>query len=271
MGVRTSYSPDMPDFTRLLTTLLLTCLSAFAHGEKLRIVTEPWAPYVYLENGQAKGIDYDVTVEVFKRLGVEVEWQFLPWKRCLAMIDQGLADGILDIFQTEQRGTQLFYPNEPLSNVEFVLFYANARPHSINRLQDLRGLTVGTSPGYAYASAFSESPLFTREPAPTHEANFGKLQRGRIDLLITDRRVGRHLRKDLGLDREISELPLVVSTQSQYLAVRRNAGMQELMQRFAIELRSFKQEPAFTALNARYAGIPENFPATVEQQERSTP
>lgn len=261
----------MPDFTRLLTALLLTCLSAFAHGEKLRMVTEPWAPYVYLENGQAKGIDYEVSVEIFKRLGVEVDWQFLPWKRCLAMIDQGLADGILDIFQTEQRASQLFYPNEPLSEVEFVLFYANARPHSINTLQDLRGLTVGTSPGYAYAPAFSESPLFIREPAPTHEANFGKLQRGRIDVLITDRRVGRYLSKNLGLEQEVSELPLVVSRQSQYLAVRRNASMDGLMQRFAAELRRFKQEPAYAALNARYAGVTENFRTTVEQQERSTP
>jgi len=261
----------MPDFTRLLTAVLLTCLSAFAHGEQLRIVTEPWAPYVYLENGQAKGIDYDVTVEVFKRLGVEVEWQFLPWKRCLAMIDQGLADGILDIFYTEQRTHQLFFPSEPLSNVEFALFYATARPHQVSRLEDLRGLTVGTSPGYSYAPAFNDSPLFIREPAPTHEANFGKLQRGRIDLLITDRRVGRYLTKNLGLDEQISELPLLVSRQSQYLAVRRNAGMDLLMQRFDAELRRFKAEPAYAALNARYDKGADYFRNTVEQQERSTP
>lgn len=261
----------MPDFTRLMTALLLTCLSAFAHGEKLRIVTEPWAPYVYLENGRAKGIDYEVSAEVFKRLGVEVEWHFLPWKRCLAMIDQGLADGILDIFQTEERGRQLLYPNEPLSDVEFALFYANARPHSVNSLQDLRGLSIGTSPGYAYAPAFGESPLFTREPAPTHEANFGKLKRGRIDLLITDRRVGRYLTTSLGLEKEISELPLMVSRQSQYLAIRRNIGMDLLIQRFAVELRRFKTEPAYAALNARYSGVGDNFRTTVEQQERSTP
>ncbi|WP_442110348.1 substrate-binding periplasmic protein [Pseudomonas sp. NUPR-001] len=261
----------MPDFSRLIAALLLTCLSALAHGEKLRIVTEPWAPYVYLEDGQARGFDYEVTVEVFKRLGVELDWQFLPWKRCLAMVDQGLADGILDIFQTEERRKLLFYPNEPLSDVEFVLFYANARPHNVSSLNDLRGLTVGTSPGYAYASVFSESTLFRREPAPTHEANFGKLQRGRIDLLITDRRVGRYLSKNLGLDQQVSELPLVVSRQSQYLAVRRSAGMDVLMQRFAVELRRFKSEPAYAALNARYAGVGDNFRTTVEQQERSTP
>lgn len=261
----------MPDFARLITVLFLTCLSALAHGEKLRIVTEPWAPYVYLEDGQAKGIDYEVTAEVFKRLDVEVEWQFLPWKRCLAMIEQGLADGVLDIFQTEQRDSQLYYPSEPLSVVEFVLFYANARPQAANSLEDLRGLTVGTSPGYTYGAAFSESPLFTREPAPTHEANFGKLQRGRIDLLITDRRVGRYMIKSLGLEQQISELPLVVSRQSQYLAVRRNVGMDLLSQRFAAELRRFKREPAYAALNARYMGSDEHFRSAVEQQEHSTP
>ncbi|MNY63265.1 hypothetical protein D3C86_2001980 [compost metagenome] len=97
------------------------------------------------------------------------------------------------------------------------------------------------------------------------------MQRGRIDLLITDRRVGRYLTKNLGLDEQISELPLLVSRQSQYLAVRRNAGMDLLMQRFDAELRRFKAEPAYAALNARYDKGADNFRTTVEQQERSTP
>lgn len=260
----------MPDIARLLIALFIACLSTLAHAEKLRIVTDPWPPYVYQENGQTKGIDYEVTAEVFKRLGIEVEWQFLPWKRCLAMIEQGLADGILDIFQTEQRNAQLFYPSEPLSHVEFVLFQANARPHAVKQLDDLKGLTVGTAPGYSYGSAFADSSDFKREPAPTLEANLGKLQLGRIDLLITDRRVGRYLVSTLGLEQQVSELPLVVNRQAQYLAVRRNVGMDLLAQRFAAELRRFKQEPAYAALNARYAGIEVNFPQAVEQQEHST-
>ena len=260
----------MPDLYRLFAALFLACLSTLAHGERLRIVTDPWPPYVYQENGEAKGIDYEVTAEVFKRLGIEVEWQFLPWKRCLAMIEQGLADGVLDIFRTEQRDAQLFYPSEPLSQVEFVLFQANARPHPIQRLDDLDGLRIGTAPGYTYGDAFATAAGFTREPAPTLEANFGKLQLGRIDLLITDRRVGRHMVSSLGLAHQVSELGLVINRERQYLAVRRNAGMDLLAQRFAAELRRFKQEPAYAELNARYAGAEVNIPQTVEQQERST-
>lgn len=76
---------------------------------------------------------------------MEVQWQFLPWKRCLAMLEQGHADGALDIFHSQERDALLLYPSEPLSEVEFVLFYANERPHPAATLDDLRGLTVGVS------------------------------------------------------------------------------------------------------------------------------
>jgi polar amino acid transport system substrate-binding protein len=263
----------MPVILKLLTAALFTCLSMAAYGEKLRIVTEPWAPYVYEEHGAMHGLDYETTVIVFQRLGVEVQWQFLPWKRCLAMLDQGHADGALDIFHSHDRDALLLYPSEPLSEVEFVMFYANERPHPVQSLDDLRGLTVGTSPGYLYGASFSDSSVFNREPAPSHEANFGKLLLGRIDLVITDRRVGQHVIKELGLDGKVSQAPVLVSRQQQYLAVRRGAGMDLLVQRFAAELKRFKQEPDYAMLSAKYGGIPPNTASghTVEQQESGAP
>ena len=268
----------MPLIAQLLSVILLTCLSVAARGEKLRIVTEPWAPYVYEQGGKNLGLDYETTAIVFQRLGIEVEWQFLPWKRCLSMLETGQADGALDIFHSAERDATLLYPGEPLSDVEFVMFYANERPHPFNTLEQLKGLTIGTSPGYLYSPDFSQSDLFTREPAPTHEANFGKLVRGRIDLLITDRRVGQHLLDELNIRDLITENPTVISRQSQFLAVRRNAGMDLLVQRFGAELKRFKREPAYAELSARYGAAPvEGAPMrsataggkTVEQQESS--
>jgi len=223
-------------------------------GERLRLVTEPWSPYAMVENGHASGLDYDTTAIVFQRLGIDVEWQFLPWKRCLMMLQQGEADGALDIFKVSERDDLLLYPSEPLSEVNWVFFQANARPHPFARLDDLKGLTVGVSPGYLYTPDFDSSTLFTREPAPSHEANFGKLIRGRIDLLVTDRRQGQKMLDDLGLRSQVSQLPTVLSTREQYLALRRNAGMNLLVQRFGAELKRFKREPAYAQLVARYTG-----------------
>jgi polar amino acid transport system substrate-binding protein len=261
----------MPAITRLFWILLLACLSPLAQAERLRLVSDDWAPYVYQQNGQPRGIDYEVTTQVFKRLGVEVEWQFLPWKRCLAMIEQGLADGIVDIFQIDARRPFLIYPSEPMSDVEFVLFQARSRRHTVTSLNDLAGLSVGTSPGYTYGAAFNGSSRFRREAAPTHEANLGKLVLGRIDLLITDRRVGRYLMRQLGLEQQVEELPLLISRQTQYLGLTRKPGRESLAQAFAEELQRFKQEPAYTAINNRYTGDIGNILNAVEQQESSTP
>ncbi|PYB70607.1 amino acid ABC transporter substrate-binding protein [Pseudomonas sp. LB-090624] len=260
----------MRHIARLFWILLLVCLSPLALGERLRLVSDDWAPYVYQHDGQPRGIDYEVTNQVFARLGVEVEWQFLPWKRCLVMIEQGLADGILDIFQTESRQPYLIYAQEPMSEVEFVLFQASARRHAVTQLQDLAGLTVGTSPGYAYGDTFNGATYFTREAAPTHEANFGKLVLGRIDLAITDRRVGRYLLHQLGMQRQVEELPLVISRQTQYLGLVRKPGREELAAAFAEELRRFKQEPAYAAISNHYTGDIGNILNAVEQQESST-
>ncbi|WP_397450402.1 substrate-binding periplasmic protein [Pseudomonas sp. NA-150] len=272
----------MPVILQFLTAALLTCLSFTAWAEKLRIVTEPWAPYVYMENGQPRGLDYDTTAIIFQRLGIDVEWHFLPWKRCLAMLEQGQADGALDIFKSPERENLLLYPSEPLSDVEWVLFYANARPHPIQYLNDLHGLTVGVSPGYVYGQDFESSPLFIREAAPSHEANFGKLLLGRVDLVVTDRRVGEYLLDQLKARDQVTQSPMVISKRPQYLAVRKKAGMDLLVQRFAAELKRFKREAAYAELVARYTGeviAPEpQLPAspataaplahkTVEQQE----
>lgn len=64
----------MPISARLIWILLLFCLSPFALGERLRLVSDDWAPYVYQQNGQPRGIDYEVTTEVLRRLGYEVQW-----------------------------------------------------------------------------------------------------------------------------------------------------------------------------------------------------
>lgn len=272
----------MPLAYRLLSAALLACLSFSAMAEKIRIVTEPWAPYVMVENGKASGLDYDTTAIVFQRLGIDVQWQFLPWKRCLMMLQQGDADGALDIFKASERDDLLLYPSEPMSDVNWVLFQATARPHAFNSLEDLKGLTIGVSPGYLYSPEFDSSAAFIREPAPSHEANFGKLTRGRIDLLVTDRRLGQQMLDQLKLRDQVSQLPTVLSTREQFLALRRNAGMDLLVQRFGAELKRFKREPAYAQLVAHYTGetlqTSQRTPTvssaisaekTVEQHERS--
>lgn len=247
----------MPVFQRqIFVAIFFACLSLAAQGQALRIVSEAWPPYVYEENGTLRGLDYEATQLVLQRLGVAAEWQLMPWKRCLLALEQGRADAILDVFHTSEREATMLFPAEPLSQIEFVLFYAKARPYPFRRIGDLHGLKIGVSAGYWYTNrAFRESDLFTREPAPSHSANFGKLVRDRVDLVINDRRAGDFLLTRMGLREAVAHHPRVLSRDPLYLGLRRNAGLDELAQDFSRELRRLKRERAYAALQARYNSL----------------
>ena len=258
----------MPAFKRqIIAAICLMGLSLCAPAQTLRIASESWAPYVYEEQGTLQGLDYEAAQIVLQRLGITVEWQLMPWRRCLAALEQGQVDAVLDMFRTAERETSMIFPDEPMSQIEFVLFYAQARPYPYQRLQDLQGLKVGVSAGYWYANrGFRESELFTREPAPSHNANMGKLLRDRVDLVINDRRGGNFLLAQMGISRDIGHHATVISRDQLYLSLRRADGMQELAERFSNELRRFKREPAYTRLSARY-----NQPAPLPRQLQPNP
>lgn len=239
---------------QIIATLLLCCIAFTARGETLRLVTDTWAPYVYEANGQATGLDYDTSREVLRRLGIDLELQFLPWKRCLLALEQGHADGILDIFHLPEREAQMLFVEEPLSEVEFVLFYARSRPYPYRSLEDLRNLVIGISPGYWYNDeTFRTSTLFSREEAPTHEANLGKLVRHRVDLVVNDRRAGLYLSTQMGMQQQVDYNRKTVGRDHMYLALRRDPALQQLASDFTRELRRFKREPAYARLQQRYA------------------
>lgn len=244
----------MTVIARILIAAVIACASPCALAEKLRLVTEPWSPYVMVDGQKASGLDYETVTIVLNRLGIEVQWQFLPWKRCLLMLEQGEADGILDIIQSGDRQNLLLYPSEPLSQVNWAMFQANDRPHAFNSLEDLNGLTIGVSPGYLYTPPFDTSSSFIRAPGPSPEANFGKLLLGRIDLMVTDRVVGQQMLTRLKLQDQVSELARPLGSTELFLALRRNAGMDFLVQRFSAELKRFKREPAYAQLVAHYTG-----------------
>ena len=259
----------MPPLIRRFCLLMAVCLSPCVQAEHLYLVSDEWAPYTYRSEGQPVGIDVEIITQVLQRMGHSVEFEFLPWKRCLARIEQGQADGIVDIFQRESRHPYLIYPDAPMSEVEFVLFNAVDRPHPATRLEDLAGLRIGTAGGYTYGGGFDEADLL-REAGPTHEANFGKLVRGRIDLLITDRRAGLYLAQALGIAEQVQASPWVISRQAQYLGFARKPGRARLAYDFADELHRFRREPAYAAILARYENAADRRSRAIEQQQGST-
>lgn len=254
---------------QIFFAVLLSCLSLCAQGQTLRIVSEAWPPYIYEENGELHGLDYEATRIVLQRLGVQAEWQMLPWKRCALALEQGKADAILGSYRTRESEAALLFPSEPLSRIDLVLFYAKNRPYPFRALADLQGLRIGVSSRYRYSDrAFAESAQFVREPAPNHAANFGKLMRERVHLVVNDRYAGRFVLDSMGLNDAITYHPQVIGRDFLYLGLRRKAGLDDLAEDFARELRLLKLEPTYALLLARYGMRPSLQLAATKQYPR---
>ncbi len=237
----------------LILPLLLLLSPGLAAATTLKVVSEPWVPYIYEQDGELQGIDYEVTQQVLRQLGYQLEWELMPWKRAMLSVESGRADAILDILATPERRRQLIFPSEHLSHNDSVLFYARKHPHPYADLQSLRGLTVGVAPGYSYGNPdFLAADYFTREPAPTNEANLLKLLNQRIDLALIDRRAGLHERQRLGLQEQIGFDPQPVASGKLYLAFHRGAGKVELSYAFNTELKRFKGSDAYQQILVRY-------------------
>ncbi len=75
-----------------LLVLLLTSLSS----RVLLFVCEEYPPYQYKENGVIKGLDIQVIQAVCKDAGLQYRIEFYPWQRCIGMMTNKTADGILE-------------------------------------------------------------------------------------------------------------------------------------------------------------------------------
>ncbi|UAW98792.1 transporter substrate-binding domain-containing protein [Halopseudomonas nanhaiensis] len=238
---------------RVCLATLCLIFSAGSAADPLRVVSEPWPPYVFEENGRYLGVDLEIAEHVLRELGHEVTWDLLPWKRALHTVKTGGAHAILDIVPSAERIEALHFPDEHLSRNETVLFYHRDRPHPFDSLADLAGLTIGVSPGYTYSSAeFTEASHFVREPAPTFEANLFKLMRGRIDMVAMDQRVGLYLAQHLGIADQLGYHPTALSSGKLYLAFHRSESLFTLAEAFGPALRAFKQTAEYTAILERY-------------------
>lgn len=218
----------------------------------LLIVTDEWAPYVYLENGELKGFDYEVMTAVILKMGYEIDFRVIPWKRCIFMIEEGEADAILDVSRTEKREKTMLFPDQEISESASVLFHQRGKQYSFEKLEDLHGLTVGTILGYAYSNEFLQADFFTREPVKNLEQNFNKLLYGRIDMVLSNKHVGLHTSRKMGIAEKIDYIPKTVSGGNNYLAFSKKPGHEQLVKEFSSQLKLFQSSRQYTEIMKKY-------------------
>lgn len=105
-------------------------------------VTEPFPPYTFERNGRAAGPMVDVLLALCNELRWTCRIEVLPWRRALAMAQDGRADGIFTVVDTPER--RLFFHVSPaVIAARYTLFSRAGEDFQLKDRQALEGRTIG--------------------------------------------------------------------------------------------------------------------------------
>ncbi len=184
------------------------------------VKTSPWDPYMYEEDGEYKGIAYDVLDLVMTRLDVDYDFELIPWSRAMKMSGAGEVDALLSGTYSKAREEfttftpeQLDYgyngiaPTHYLHTVEGSFWVRNVFIDSFvfESIDQIKadGYRIGMNQGYSYGTEVNNADWNVVYHV-TEEESMEALAKGDIDMFLTPEPVGFVTRRKLGLQDEIS-------------------------------------------------------------------
>lgn len=184
---------------RIVLATLLLAIHAMALGkETLKFSVYEYPPFLS-KSVPEYGLEPAIVRLAFERVGVEVQFNFMPPARALEVARQGKSDGTLGwVHSTEREGS--FHYSKAISRAPLVFFHLKAKPFIWNTFQDLKGKQIGTVYKYYYGAEFhqaQDAADFQVDVVTDDVLNLRKLHAGRIDATPINLYVGYYLAHQL--------------------------------------------------------------------------
>jgi polar amino acid transport system substrate-binding protein len=199
-------------------------------------------PFMYAgRDGQPHGLYPLLLRTLFARMDEPLRLQGLPWPRVISGLDRG-EHGAGGLYATAERLAR--HDFSQVLHVETVRVYARRGALRLfERIDDLRGLRVGVLRGWSYGDAFdtaARGAVFQAEPVAADVQNFGKLERGFLDVAVAIEQAGEPLLAS-GDYPSVRVLPNPLTENPTYLAYSKAASQRALLARFDEQLEKLRR------------------------------
>jgi len=227
-------------------------LTAFA--EKIVFGNSRWPPYsIVEEDGRKTGINTEIVTELCRRIGIEAEFQTLPWKRALKYAEQGKIDAIYAARRTKEREKFLHYPSEPLLMERTVILAREGSGIRAAELADLKGMIVGVVRGFTYGPEFDSFKEIKKIECSDDEQVVKIFAVSKRTFLVASNEEGvtKYLCKKIGVK---SEVVLVLDELPSFLAFSKSLGKrgEELANKFGDALKKMKKDGFIDKVRNKY-------------------
>ena len=236
---------------------LLVSASTFFNlcaAETVKLAIGDWEPYTSATNPKGKLLEKVVT-EAFKLEGVDVVYEYFPWKRSFANVENGDSDGTFPWNRTPERESLFYIPKTSLIKDEAVFFHLKSKPFDWKELEDLKKYSVGVTVGNKEEKLFQELGI-KAEAVPTEAMNFKKILAGRIDVYQTSKVVGYATIRSLFTPQEaqlFTNHPKPAKEAEYFLLFsKKTANGKALADRFDAGMKKLKDSGAYKKILAEY-------------------
>ena len=131
--------------TRWIAIAAGLTLMGICQADELRFVTEDFPPFTYASatatEDRAAGPFVEIVAAVCARLRIDCPVQLLPWRRALALAEDGEAQGIFTVIRSPDR-ERAFHLTRMLVTSRYGVYARSASRFVFHRPEDLAGRSV---------------------------------------------------------------------------------------------------------------------------------
>ena len=192
----------MQRFRTVLFLLLFVLVAHCAHTGTVQsaetvvpLATGEWVPYSS-QHLPGYGAASEIVTAAFQAVGLNVRYDFYPWKRAEASVTAGSVFAAFPYFVLPERVERgdLFLHSQPLFSSVYGIMYSTAHTKesylvSYRQPRDLLGKRIGILAGTPLVAFSLKDAGVTYEETPLIDFTVRKLYVGRIDYVIDDRAV----------------------------------------------------------------------------------
>lgn len=158
----------------------LACLPVMA--QTLHFATEDFEPFNWGSAGKATGPMVEVVQSVCQTAGLNCPIEVLPWRRALAMAEDGQLDGVFALMKTPAREKKFFFTH-PVVRTSLDFFVPATSNWRYRTPDDLSGMTLvvygRSGSSSVLADMVTQIPDARMETELSHLTAFRKLASGR--------------------------------------------------------------------------------------------
>lgn len=241
----------------LILLVLAAPLSAAAAGEKVKLSTNSWEPFVMLD-GPDRGIISDIIVAAFAEADVDVELVIRPWERGLMLVEEGVYLGAFPYNANETREQFALFSDDIWLSRNVFFYKADRFPdYDFVGFDDLRQRKIAGTLGNSYIEIFKAEGI-ELDLAANEVSGLRKIREGRAALFVEQESVGWRLIKKHFPDssHEFRSTRTAWRTVPLNLMIsKKYPGAASFLQRFNAGLKTIRENGTYDRIVKKYMGL----------------